>query len=115
MPRGWYMPALLAVAWTCFSGCARHDCCRHSATVMNAGYELLAIERGKITAEVPALEATPDGEQVPAVPTPERTYVALAAAECQCLAVEHSMLGNLLDRERCAVDLNDLKKSEQPA
>jgi hypothetical protein len=62
------------------------------------------IERGKIAVE-PGV-ATAHGELLP---PPSHDYVALTAAECQCLAVRNSMLGNLLDEEKNTVCCDDVK------
>jgi len=110
--------ALLAVAVASFAtlgGCAHSK--RHAAApaVQTAGYELPPIERGRVTAVPPDVAQATDGEEVPTAPTAGHSYVALSAAEAQCLAIEYSTLGNLLDRERRAVGMNDLKKCAQPA
>ncbi len=102
------LPALAIVALVTACGCARHECCSKSSITSLNYVELPPIERGKITAEVA-------GDTPPEVPPPAHTYVALSAAECQCLAVEHSMLGNLLDKERDAVCCQDLKHGDQAA
>ncbi|MBN8627029.1 MAG: TolC family protein [Planctomycetes bacterium] len=107
MPRPSHaLPALALAALAILGGCARHECCSQSSITTRAGVELPPIERGHIVAEVPA-------DAMPPFPEDQHPYVALAAAECQCMAVEHSLLGNLLEREKNAVALGDLNSCAQ--
>lgn len=109
MPRLLHaLPAFAVAILAMVQGCARHECCSKASMASLNYVALPPIERGKITAEVA-------GDTPPEAPPPAHTYVALSAAECQCLAVEHSMLGNLLDKERGAVCCQDLKHGDQAA
>lgn len=107
------LPIALVVITTMVVGCA-HRGDRKSGGGGGGGavgqsiLSLPPIERGKITVESGV--ATADGEPVP---PPSHEYVALTAAECQCLAVRHSMLGNLLDGEKNAVCCDDVKHCER--
>lgn len=110
------LPALsiaIVVAMTTAVGCAHRGDrpLRNTSGGRSASRSMLAlppIERGKISVE-PGV-ATSQGELLP---PPTHPYVALSAAECQCLAARNSMLGNLLDEEKNAVCCDDVKHCSQ--
>jgi len=104
------LPLIALVAMTTIGGCAQHGNRATGGGVVR-GDNLLSlppIARGKITAESGI--ATVAGESIAA---PANEYVALTAAEAQCLAARHSMLGNLLDGEANAVCCDDVKHCER--
>lgn len=106
------LPLVALVALTTIGGCAQRGN-RATGGGMARGGNLLSfppIARGKITVE-PGI-ATAAGESIP---KPANEYVALTAAEAQCLAARHSMLGNLLDGEANAVCCDDVKHCERNA
>ncbi|MCE9605315.1 MAG: hypothetical protein K8U03_10485 [Planctomycetia bacterium] len=99
--------ALLVVTTTAL-GCA-HDKVRSGATSRSDyTYELSPVARGKIAIE-PGVAAS----EVESISPPSNEYVTLSAAECQCLAARHSMLGNLLDGEKNAVCCDDVKHCQK--
>lgn len=84
---------LLCLALPAIGGCALHHNREHGcAPPTPPPYELPAIERGSISADV-ADAVDPNAAR------PRDHFVALTAAEAQCTAVMQSTIGNLLDRE----------------
>src|SRR5687767_12528378 len=93
------LPAWVAVL-AAVVGCAHPNVCRHCGVTESSNeYALPLVERTKLVGEIDAdiVAATADS-----LPLPTRAYRALAAREAQCLAVEASLIGDLLDRERSA-------------
>src|SRR5262245_30476245 len=90
-------------AWvsTLCVGCTRcrEQCYSPGVTGMHA---LPSVARGRIIGVVDrqALAAAGDESVVP-----EAEYRELSAHDCQCMAVEASMLGKLLDRESFSCDM----------
>lgn len=86
------LPALAAALTLCV-GCAQRCCQNHHTTQpLSAEYGLPTVERSRIVGEVALVSYSE-----PASPS---EYRGLTAAEAQCLAVENSAIGKLLDRER---------------
>jgi len=102
-----YLLAIGFVALTTAVGCASSR--RTPAPSFDAGtyapYDLPSVERGRVAAEV--------SHEIDLAPAPTPAYAALAAAECQCLAGEHSGLANLLDREHGTVCRRHLCKHDR--
>lgn len=105
------LPLVALVALTTIGGCAQRGNRAAGGGGASRGGMLISlppVERGKITAESGI--ATAAGESIP---TPANEYVALTAAEAQCLAARHSLLGNLLDGEANAICCDDVKHCER--
>jgi len=85
-------------------GCAHPTVCRHDYAADSAtGYELPSAERTPIVGHVDLAATAGLGGQHSAAADdalPTVSYQSLTARESQCLAVEASVIGNLLDRER---------------
>jgi hypothetical protein len=102
-----YLGAIAVVALATAVGCAHSR--RTYAPSFDPGaygpYELPSVERGKVAAQV--------SHEIDLTPSAAPAYVALAAAEAQCLAVENSGLANLLDREHGTVCRKHLCKHDR--
>jgi hypothetical protein len=88
------LPALAAALTLCV-GCAQR-CCNHNhaSQPISAEYGLPTVERSRIIGEVALASHAVE------LADASLEYRGLTAAEAQCLAVENSAIGKLLDRER---------------
>ncbi|HVU90174.1 MAG TPA: TolC family protein [Pirellulales bacterium] len=91
---------IAATGW----GCARHaargrGCCPGALT----DDALEIVERGTLPVDTARVERLPAVDGQLGYPRPPGNYHALSKAECQCLAVRASQLGNLFDGERRAL------------
>lgn len=94
-------------------GCAHRATCRHcEQSTSYVEYGLPEVERATIVGEVDPELLTASAELQSTAP---HDYRGLSAVECQCLAVEASLLGKLLDRERSTCCLDDLGRNERRA
>lgn len=106
------LPAWMVVVAT-MAGCAHHTACRHcEQSTAYVEYGLPEVERSTIVGEIDPELLTVSAELQSTV---SHDYRALSAVECQCLAVEASLLGKLLDGERATCRLDDLGRNERRA
>ena len=86
------------------TGCARHALqgrgCARGVLTDDA---LDIVERGTLPVDADRVERLPAVDGQLGYPRPPGNYHALSKAECQCLAVRASQLGNLFDGERRAL------------
>lgn len=105
----WTLPATVLALTFCV-GCAQ-QCCHisrsHSGSVE---FGLPTVERPRTSGTVELASLT---TAIDAQPTKQLEYRGLTATECQCLAVENSAIGKLLDRERWTACLHEMSKSER--